>query len=221
MTLDQHIESVFTPIYENNSWGDPESRSGYGSTVERSIGFRNGLKYIKDTYSIHSMLDLSCGDWAWMKECKDILDDYTGVDVVQSMIDRNNHLYESDKIRFFKADMLLYLMNRPDKSVDLAWARQTLEHLPTEYNLRTIEQLKRVAKYFIITGQNEAHGTENKDITFGAGSRGIRLHSTPYIEVLGKPVYIFNDCIPTTQYIYEGYLYTTTSKLRMPYMSST
>jgi hypothetical protein len=74
-----------------------------------------------------------------------------------------------------------------------------------------ISELKRVAKYFILTGQDENHGIENSELPRPPFDpvRGIRLHSTPYKEVLGNPIYTFVDGPQGYNGVakYMGYLY--------------
>ena len=59
---------VFDKIYEKNTWGSEESRSGPGSTEKQTRRIREALPTILNNFGIKSMLDLPCGDWNWMKD---------------------------------------------------------------------------------------------------------------------------------------------------------
>jgi len=54
--------SIFERIYETNSWGDAESRSGPGSTVARAATLRTALAGLFSRFSVKTLLDAPCGE---------------------------------------------------------------------------------------------------------------------------------------------------------------
>ena len=144
------------------------------------------VKIIKEL-KIQRVLDLSCGDWHWMKEIKDELPNYIGIDVVNEMIEVNKSQYESNNIQFKKGDMFDELKKLSNRDVDLIICRQTLEHLPSDYVEQVLTEIKRVSKYALITSVNTT--TSNETITMdGYYSRPINLDESPYVEIIGKAV---------------------------------
>ena len=84
-------EKFFQDVYTNNRWGGVNSKSGTGSEGEFKVEKIKLVQSIIDKYNIQSILDIGCGDLYWMK---DVLNDntsisYTGVDVVQELLDNN------------------------------------------------------------------------------------------------------------------------------------
>src|SRR5579872_4155246 len=92
------LTNIFTNIYENNIWGmgQCESKSGMGSSDDFTLHIRKILLNIITTYDVKNMIDVSCGDWAWMKKIKDELTcDYLGIDIVDKVIAENIREYSS------------------------------------------------------------------------------------------------------------------------------
>lgn len=177
------IEGIFTKIYNTNEWhmGQNETRSGLGSTISWTENIKNEIVNIIKDFNVKKMLDLSCGEWNWMKQISYIFKDdifYTGLDVVKNIIDTNITKYGSNNINFIHIDMLSYLKSMPDKSFDLVLCRHTLEHLPTKYNIECIEEIKRVSKYALITTLNSCN---NSDLNYSSSTyRPINLDLVPY-----------------------------------------
>src|SRR5688572_2432756 len=97
--------SVFSDIYRNNLWGDPESVSGRGSTLERTEAIRSALPAVLTSVGAQSLLDASCGDFNWMRYVDLGAVEYTGVDVVPELITRNRHTYSARGRTFVVADV--------------------------------------------------------------------------------------------------------------------
>ena len=194
--MKEQIEKAFTNTYDKRLWEAEGSRSGLGSSLEYTKNIRVQLvKRIKEL-KIQSVLDLSCGDWHWMKEIKDELPIYMGIDVVNEMIEVNKTQYQSDTIQFQKGDMLEELRKLKNGDIDLIICRQTLEHLPSDYVEQVLEEIRRVGKYALITSVNTT--TANDTISMdGYHSRHINLDVSPYVEIIGKAVdKIFDSIMP-------------------------
>lgn len=192
MTDINRIKKKFTETYDNFKWkyGNGESRSGEGSSLYWTENYRTELSKILDDYKISKILDCSCGDWNWMKDLSHKLIDYTGVDIVDSLIKKNNEIYSSDKIKFVCNDMLNFLENTKE-SYDLVICRHTFEHLPDEYVINTLNTIVKKTKFCLFSSQDVI---QNVDINFdGYRSRNINLRLNPYKELLGDPIYFFND----------------------------
>jgi len=79
------IEKIFTDIYDENRWGDKESRSGPGSTLAQTEAIRSKLPEILEEFHIHSILDIPCGDFNWIKEVNLDSISYIGADIVKKI----------------------------------------------------------------------------------------------------------------------------------------
>jgi len=187
------MQEQFTRTFDHGLWpSGGESKSGMGSTLDFTIHFRENLLRIINEYKIEKIFDCSCGDWNWMKEIKEQLPIYIGNDIVEQIVTQNNEKYSTDKISFINGDMLSQMKKYDDKYFDLILCRHTLEHLPQDYCVKVVTEMKRVTKYALITSAN--HSPRNKDIRIdGKKSRQINLDTTPYVEVLGEPTEVFFD----------------------------
>ena len=203
------IKNKFTKTYNTDGWymGDGESKSGLGSSLRYTENFREELISIIKINSIDKVFDCSCGDWNWMKTIKDELPNYVGNDVVEELIDLNNRTFGSDKIKFICGDMLSSLKGYRDNELDLVICRHTLEHLPTDYSLDVISEIKKKSKYAIITSTNTVKSNLGINMD-GVVSRGLNMDLEPYVNVLGEPIYKFYDSIkPIKEEGCFGYLY--------------
>ena len=180
-----NLRTRFEEIYGNNTWnmGQNETSSGLGSTLGYTTSIRKSLVEIIKQKNIKNMIDTSCGEWNWQKQIKDELCDYTGIDIVEKVIDRNNTLYKNEKTKFIQHDMLSYIKTQTDTSVDLIMCRHTLEHLPTDYNLDFIKECSRVCKYLLITTKKFSY---NKELADGESYRPVNLETEPYANFLKK-----------------------------------
>jgi len=203
------MKKEFTDTYVNDRWKMHlgESKSGDGSALIYTENYReNLLKIIKD-FKINIMVDCSCGDWNWMKEIKTKLPKYIGIDIVEELIEENKKKYGSDNIEFICNDMLTQLKEYNNKEIDLTTCRHTLEHLPIEYSLEVLRELKRVSKYSIIGSGN---GSENNFVDFimdGYKGRIVNLDCEPYHSELNSPIIKFPDIKKGNPIGYFGYVY--------------
>jgi len=189
------LKDKFTNTYKNNLWhmGSGESKSGLGSSLDFTALFREELLQIIEKYNIHKIFDCSCGDWNWMKTIKKSLPYYIGNDVVEDLISDNVLKYGDDNIHFTCNDMLSQLKTYYNNELDLVICRHTLEHLPTDYSINVLIEIKRVSKYAIITSSRN-FDKENCDIHMdGYSARFINLDKKPYLNIVNKPMHIFLD----------------------------
>ena len=158
----KNIENIFTDIYYNRKWkgGNPETRSGIGSTLKHTGNLRSELSKLLIELKIKSMLDIPCGDFNWMKETDlSMLDKYIGADIVKSLIENNKRQYQNNIIKFKKIDITCDAL--PD--VEIILCRDIMIHLSFEdihKALRNIGNSK--ARYVLIN--NFPSIKENKDI---------------------------------------------------------
>jgi hypothetical protein len=193
------IQNAFQNIYDNFIWNTKgnmfESLSGEGSTIKNTELVRKAIVEVITEFNINKMLDGSCGDWNWMRLLLDKLpEEYTGLDVTPSVIENNKLKYESKRsgVLFINNDMVSYLSQKKEKEFDLILIRHTLEHLPTDYNLRVLKEVVRCSRYALVTSSNVPPESNAADCDFG-GFRPLNLLYEPYRAILHDPLRQYND----------------------------
>ena len=168
------LKTVFSEIYHNNSWSDPESVSGRGSTLARTVVIRAELPRLLKRVNAASLLDAGCGDFNWMQhvELEDIK--YIGADVVPELIARNRRLYGDHNRRFIVAD----LSNDKLPHVDAILSRENLIHLSFARIDRVLLNFRKTgAKYLLCT----THTTIRENIDcYDGGWRSLNLQLPPF-----------------------------------------
>ena len=151
------MESVFTNVYENKTWGDNECDIYKGSS-----GPGSDLNYNKDTYipylknfilktNIKNIVDLGCGDFICGKLIYDDLDVlYTGYDTYKKVVEYNLKQNLLPKYFFIHLDFF----NNKERIIngDLCILKDVIQHWSLE-NINTfLDYLveKKIFKYIII-----------------------------------------------------------------------
>lgn len=83
--------SRFAKIYDDGVWqtGDgAQPLSGHGSSLDATANIRDRLPGVIADLGSSKVLDIGCGDMTWMRTLE-LKAQYTGVDIVQSVIERN------------------------------------------------------------------------------------------------------------------------------------
>ena len=180
-------EQVFTHIYRRNRWHSQESVSGLGSELSQTRTIISAIPKFFQEFGIQSMLDIPCGDFAWMKELdwNRLAIDYLGADIVSGLIESNRQKHSLDNVRFEKLDLLQDAL----PTVDLILCRDCLVHFSFE-NIRTAidNVIKSNSKYLMMT--TFCDRKTNRDIATGKW-RPINLERAPF--ELPPPMTIFNE----------------------------
>ena len=159
------LEERFSWIYEENYWGNQESKSGNGSSLDYTEGIRATLPVIFDKYAIKSVLDAPCGDFNWMRHVvagKAVR--YIGADIVPQLISKLQAEYEEQNINFMKLD----LTSEPMPPADLLFCRDLLFHLSFDDARKVLENYLKADIPYILTTSHEMRGLDgNSDIISG------------------------------------------------------
>lgn len=171
-------------IYEMNLWGGNEAEfySGSGSHHPEIVD-----PYIEVVSSILKsfdkppvVCDLGCGDFNVGKELVHLSKKYVGVDIVESLIDRNKKNFEADKLEFHCLDIAKDKLPKGD----CALVRQVLQHLSNAEIKRIVPKLSNY-RYVIVTEHiPEGDFDPNVDIISG---QGIRLKKQSGVDLLAPP----------------------------------
>lgn len=171
--LNQHASDVFSDIHRNHSWGG-ESLSGLGSDLGQTASVRKHLPDLISKFGVRSFLDLPCGDFHWMQHVDLRGCDYTGADIVSSLIDENNARHTATNRRF----VVLDLIQDPLPGADLLMCRDCLIHLPLAVAQEAIANIRKSGITYLLT-TNYPDVRHNGDIVMG-DFRAINLRMKPF-----------------------------------------
>lgn len=182
---DQSTETIFTKISKNNTWLEPESVSGIGSSLEQTAEIITKLPAILKSLQVKTLLDLPCGDFNWMQKVDLSGIHYTGADIVEHLITSNQEKYANKNITFISLDLL-----KDDISAyDLIFCRDCLVHLSFADIQKAIVNIKKSGSKYFMTTTFPAQAT-NEDIITG-GWRPLYLEKAPFS--FPKPLYLLNE----------------------------
>lgn len=142
-------EEIFTDIYETKYWGaDSKGKgtSGIGSTQRTTEIYCPFLQIFLRGHQIRTVVDIGCGDWTFSRTMDWSGIDYTGIDIVKSVIKRDQRKYGTRAIRFIHGNGLE--MDLP--KADLLICKDVLQHLPNEDVQKLTAQFHKF-KYCLIT----------------------------------------------------------------------
>ena len=168
---------IFSTIYKDKLWGDQESVSGAGSTLEYTLHLREQLPRLFEEFSIKSVYDAPCGDFNWMRRVVEKTEiTYLGADIVPAIISALQKRHGNSRLRFEVADITR------DKfpGADLWICRDCLFHLSNGDIARALRNfLTSGTPLFLTTTHINTGEFDNVDIQTG-GFRRIDLFSPPY-----------------------------------------
>ena len=178
---------IFRKIYKNNEWGDLESISGSGSTLDSTAFLIPQIEKLIKNLDVDLFLDLPCGDFNWFQKVDLGNASYLGGDIVPDLIKSNNSKYKSDTIKFIEFNLLRDKI--PD--ADIIFVRDCLVHMSFLDAKKVIDNIKYSnIKYVVTTTFTEVE--INLDIKTG-GWRPINLELAPFNFPKAK-FYLYEDC---------------------------
>jgi len=165
----------FIYYYEKNIWGNDESVSGRGSTLEYTKNLRESLDKLFIDYNIKSITDAPCGDFNWLKlvNLDNIL--YKGCDIVPHLIKKNQELYGANNIDF----SILNIINEQIPKADLWICRDVLFHFSNNDIKLTIDNYLKSDVEFLLTTSYELT-KKNRNIKTGE-YRPLNLQIEPFL----------------------------------------
>ena len=78
------LRTAFEKIYDENLWGNG---SGPGSSPANTVEYRAFLARFLGSNAIRTVTDLGCGDWQFSKLLDWSAVNYTGIDVVEAVVE--------------------------------------------------------------------------------------------------------------------------------------
>ena len=187
---------VFSEIYQKNTWGDGESVSGPGSRLDRTDKVRAALPSLLARYECHSMLDIPCGDYNWMKTL-DLEIDYLGADIVSELVKLDQKKYASRNRKFVVMDLL----HDPIPRVDLILCRDCLVHFSHANIMTALGNIKASGSKYLLT-TTFPRRPQNPNIVTGEW-RPINLMISPFH--FPAPLELVDDSYDSPNY-FDKYL---------------
>jgi len=167
----QPISHHFESIYSEDAW---DGGSGPGSLPSSTVQYRAFIENFIYENDIKTVTDLGCGDWQFSRYINWSSVNYTGMDVVESLVARNNKVFGSENIKFILSESYDSLPGG-----DLLICKEVLQHLPIaiihDY-LRTIAERYRFA---LITNSVAPGAHVNYEISPG-DYRPLRIDLPPF-----------------------------------------
>ena len=139
---------VFTQVYAENMWGKGTDGfySGPGSNAEAARPYADFVAGFIAENNIRSVVDLGCGDFRVGQLIASGGVRYTGVDVVQPLVEENNRRFGSQSICFQCLDIATDEL--PDG--DLCLIREVFQHLSNTQIKAALANLGKF-KYVLFT----------------------------------------------------------------------
>jgi hypothetical protein len=171
------LAAVFDGHAAQNYWGNAESVSGDGSTLDYTHNLRHELAKFLRAFGVVSMFDAPCGDFNWMRAVAfPQRFQYLGGDIVASLIEADSARYETPDRKFRTFDITADVF--PD--ADLWLCRDCLFHLPSEAILSALRSFARSRIGFVMTTTHlNTSNFENTEVAAG-GFRWLDLYKPPY-----------------------------------------
>jgi len=154
-------ERIFRRIYRENAWGGSESRSGPGSSEERTRGLRPRLTQLVRELGVRSLLDIPCGDFHWMRLTELPGVEYIGADLLRELVEGLAAHARAGR-RFLRLDLL----RDPLPKVDLVLCRDALVHFSFADSARALRRLRQSGSTYLLTTTFPAQAG-NRDIVTG------------------------------------------------------
>ena len=176
-------EEAFRKIYETNHWGASE-RSGAGASVEQAAVILSQLATLIDRLQVRTLLDVPCGDFAWMQHL-DADVTYIGGDVLPELAAANQQRYGDASRSFVTIDLVKD--DLPD--ADLLLCRDCLVHLSFADAASALSNIRRSRCRWLLATTFPGCAA-NEDIVTGDW-RPLNLQLAPFN--LPAPEFLLNE----------------------------
>ena len=158
---------VFSSIYNSSFWGSGGG-SGQGSTLVAAQGASQIIFDFVVRNRLSSMVDAPCGAMEWQKPLIARLQrhspsfQYTGVDVVNSVVARNRQNFSGvPRVQFAMADLTSERTQLPS-GVDLILSRDALQHNTHADVWRILATYVRTNARYLLVGSYPGHALNRR-----------------------------------------------------------
>jgi SAM-dependent methyltransferase len=163
----------FRKIYERNDWG---YGSGVGSLPLNNIQYMELVRTFIARNRLRSVVDFGCGDWQFSRFIDWSGVYYTGLDVVEAVVEQNRARFLGPCVEFRTIETVAQV-----PEADLLLCKDVFQHLSNRTVRECLAAFKAKFSYLLIT--NDEWPTElNRDIVDGDW-RPIRIDQPPFSEI--------------------------------------
>jgi len=179
-------ESLFTQVYETAGWDSAESGSGTGSELRATVDIRERLSELLTRLGATSLLDAPCGDLNWMRHIELPVQEYHGVDIVPSVVEKNQREYGDEQRHFAVADLTRDKLPR----ADVILCRDCLVHVSFQDAAVILENFRATgATWLLVNTYSDVD--RNRNQFTGRNWRRLNLRRPPFN--FPEPVESFPD----------------------------
>jgi hypothetical protein len=179
----------FSYIHEKNLWGADESRSGLGSSLDATEQVRAALGFVCEKYRINRLVDLPCGDAAWIHCAGLPINEYVGGDIVPEIIQRNQGRRDDQRVNYSVEYKVMDITRDDLPFSDLILCRDCLVHLSFKNIEAALMNVAKSGARYLMTTTFPLH-EGNIDIQDGDW-RLLNFEGKPFF--LPPPLEIFNE----------------------------
>jgi len=172
--IGKNVDVVFTEIYQTNKWGNSESVSGIGSTIENTTKIVSELNKTFIQLNIKTLLDIPCGDFNWAQNLNLNNINYLGADIVKELIETNKEKHHQSNIHF----EVINIIEDPLPKTDLILVRDCFVHFSYDNILKSMQNIIASNSTYLLVTNFTKHRL-NYNITTGDW-RPINLEQAPF-----------------------------------------
>jgi hypothetical protein len=175
---------AFREAFRSNHWR-AASRSGPGSTPEQTAEIARAIPTLCERLAVHRLLDLPCGDFAWMSKLELAGVSYIGGDLLPEIVQENRKAHEQADRTFLELD----ITGSDLPAADLMLCRDCLVHLSNSDVIHALRNIARSEIQWLLATTFPSEPT-NVDIVTGDW-RPMDLTKPPFD--LPPPVELLNE----------------------------
>jgi SAM-dependent methyltransferase len=178
-SVNRAIQEKFEGMYQHNSWGNSESRSGCGSTVTATAGIRKCLGSWMQNHSVNLLLDIPCGDGNWQGLIPGIQNgsvQYYGYDISPGAVSAaSKHNKGNIRMHFGVLDLVNQV---PPEKADMIMVKEVIQHLPLAMGLKMLKNAKAAGVKWLAVTSNPLYN--NTNVEPGEWFQGPNAQAPPF-----------------------------------------
>jgi SAM-dependent methyltransferase len=187
------VAQIFSAIYEDNRWGGEHGNfnSGSGSSDSHADEYGRLVRNFVAQHKVQSVVDLGCGDFRVGARIVSAAVNYTGIDVVPSLIAANRKQFGGPRIQFECLDII----EDPLPQGDLCLIRQVLQHLSNEQIATVLRKAERYRHVIVTEHYPAAEALRQKNLDKACGEdvriydgSAVFLDAPPFNRAVSAPL---------------------------------
>lgn len=189
--------AIFAINYATGEWDQESDVKGTSGSGSSPVNAKMYIEYLRDflkTKQITSVVDLGCGDWQIARLIDWSGIQYTGIDVVKSVIEKNKKEFSAKNITFIRADGIDYTLPR----ADLLICKDVLQHLPFNDIAQVLPQLSKF-KYCILVNDVDPVTLTCENTDLPRGHYRVLDMTLPPFSLKGRKVLTYASANETKQ----------------------